>query len=532
MSDKIINSFQARRQLNQAFDDLAATETEAELTRVAREIAQRFDDELILAELIRRLETPSSQLRGGLGWLAQLLPRAETTSALLAQAANRHNSPQVRVTAALLLERYFDMELPAGLVSDLDGTNEVALQSLQSAIDEGRRNRYVLFEYVTQMREADVGVGLAVIELLSQLPAEDRVDMLRLIAQDTRAAVARQAIEELIALGKSNVATEAARALYVLSQVSPPEQATLAGRGLRKLQFQGVRYVPPPATDWHALLSPVDVAGNQTAWFVHKPDNQATGALLGFIINGATGILQMFGSDTVARVVLPDTPGPGEQMLVDVGNTQPLLMLEGPVSVAQQLVERSLSAHWRVPDAAPLSGEFELLNDLLWQHDPQAETLSLSHYFEEAESDEGPTDASATMALADELQQNATELLHQPAMLAWVFQFRNMLEAMGIDLAAFAASPGDMPALEAATLSVLQRLAAQETAYGIEQAGLRNTLAHALRSQAVWFELANQPESAKHALHLATHMSTFPLQENALLTALTAGALHQISQAQ
>ena len=456
MTDKIIHSFQARRQLSQAFDDLAATESEAELTQFARDIAARFDDELILAELIRRLETPSSQLRGGLGWVAQLLPRQEVTTALLAQAANRQNSPQVRVTAALLLERYFEVELPAGLVSDLDGSNEVALQSLQSAIDEGRRNRFVLLEYVTQMREAEMGVGLAVIDLLSQLPPADQIDMLVIIAHDARIPVSRQAVEQLIALGKSNAAPAAARALHILSHVLPPENAELAARGIRKLQFQGVRYNPPPSFEWQALLSPVDVAGNQTIWFVNRPEGSATGTLLGFVINGLTGVLQMFGSDSITRAMLPETPGQGSQVLVNVGNPQPLLMLEGPPNVAHWLVQRSLDAHWRRPDAPGLSGDFELLCELLWQHEPRLMVPEIMRYFRDAPSKDDMQDSDLA-ALADELARSATDLFRQPVMLTWFAQFHSMLDAMGVDLGELAPAADDMKALETTTATVLRQ---------------------------------------------------------------------------
>ncbi len=529
MTDKIIHSFQARRQLSQAFDDLAATESEAELTQVARDIAERFDDGLILAELIRRLETPSSQLRGGLGWVAQLLPYQEVTVALLAHAANRQNSPQVRVTAALLLERYFEVELPAGLVSDLDGSNEVALQSLQSAIDEGRRNRYVLLEYVTQMREADMGVGLAVIELLKQLPPADQIDMLLLIAQDARAPVSRQAVEQVIALGKSNAAPAAARALHILSHVLPPENAELAARGVRKLQFQGVRYTPPPTFEWHALLSPVDVAGNQTIWFVNRPENSATGTLLGFVINGLTGVLQMFGSDSITRVVLPETPGQGSQVLVDVGNPQPLLMLEGSPTVAHWLVQRSLEAHWRRPDAPSLSGDFELFCDLLWQHEPRLMTPEIQRHFRDAPP-RGDVQDSNLGALADELARNATDLFRQPLMLAWFGQFLSMLDAMGMDVSELAPATDDMAALEAATTVVLRQLTEDEDSFAPSGISLREVLADALRTQAAWLELAGYTEDAQHAGNLARHMHTFPLQENAFLTALTAGALHQLTR--
>jgi hypothetical protein len=79
MTNKIINTFQQRRQLEQAVADLA---------QVVRAIAHAFPHELILPLLVKHLDTPNGQIRGGLGHLAALLPAEEVLSALRSVAAN------------------------------------------------------------------------------------------------------------------------------------------------------------------------------------------------------------------------------------------------------------------------------------------------------------------------------------------------------------------------------------------------------------------------------------------------------------
>ncbi|MCB0071693.1 MAG: hypothetical protein KDE20_09560, partial [Caldilineaceae bacterium] len=160
MSDKIINTFQQRRQLTQAIEAMGDTRTEAELTAAARRIAHTYPADLVLSTLLKYLDTPKSQLRGGLGHLAALLPGDEATAALRSAVANRGNDPQIRITAALILERFLGQTLPGALISDLEDSNEVAFQSLREAVEEGRENRHILLEYVTQMRETEAGVAL------------------------------------------------------------------------------------------------------------------------------------------------------------------------------------------------------------------------------------------------------------------------------------------------------------------------------------------------------------------------------------
>jgi len=77
------------RQLEQAVADLAQTNNEAELAQAARAIAHTFPHKLILNLLVKHLDTPNGQIRGGLGHLASLLPAEEVLPALHNVAANR-----------------------------------------------------------------------------------------------------------------------------------------------------------------------------------------------------------------------------------------------------------------------------------------------------------------------------------------------------------------------------------------------------------------------------------------------------------
>ena len=137
MADKIIHSFQTRRQLGQAFEELEATSNEVELIRQAQTVIQQFDEDLVLGELVRRLDTTSSQMRGGLGHVAALLSPDKVGAALRGAAGDRQNSPQARITAALVLERFLGQDLPAGVMSDLDQSNDCLLYTSPSPRDHG-----------------------------------------------------------------------------------------------------------------------------------------------------------------------------------------------------------------------------------------------------------------------------------------------------------------------------------------------------------------------------------------------------------
>ena len=130
------------------------------------------------------------------------------------------------------------------------------------------------------------------------------MELLRLIAQDSRPCVAKEALTLL----ENLTATEdsAIRALHTLQFTLPVDVSTQIDRARRKLRFAGKRYTAPPMDLWRALLSPADVSGVQTVWLLQMPAAPAApGVLLGFVLHPAQGILHFFGSETMDRTVLP-----------------------------------------------------------------------------------------------------------------------------------------------------------------------------------------------------------------------------------
>ncbi len=523
MADKIIHSFQTRRQLGQAFDELEATSNEVELIRQAQTVVQQFDEDLVLGELVRRLDTASSQMRGGLGHVAALLSSDQVGATLRGAAGDRQNSPQARITAALLLERFLGEDLPAGIMSDLDQSNEVAMQSLREAIEESAQNRHILLEYVTQMRETDAGIALAVMEMLSQLPPTDQVELLRLIAQDSRVAVTQHALHQLEQLGSSEVGEAAARALHILAQMLPPQTAALAGRSLRKLQFSGVHYAPSTPEGWHALLSPADVVGNQTVWFVRRPTRDAVmGAIVGFGLDGETGINQFFAGENIARTFLPGAPGPGQQVLVEIGGPQPMLMLQVPFDYARWLVAHALERHWETEEGAHLSDEYQLYGDLIWEFATPETPPQLRAYFVPPDEGGEPPAMETERPTLSELAEFSGDLLRIPVMMGWFHQFQAVLIALDFQTLEVPATADDTELLiltERTLAELSQRRAARE---------VRTAMNIALRRQAAWLDLAGDATAARRAHLLADHLPHHTIQQDPLLTALIAGSLRQM----
>ena len=116
-SNGIIHSFQQRRQLEQDFADLAATNSQAALTQGVQRMVEQYSGEVLLTAVLRHLGTSSSQWRGGRGQLCALLPHEDTAVALRGVAGNRGKNPQERTTAALILERYLEQPVAGGLLA-------------------------------------------------------------------------------------------------------------------------------------------------------------------------------------------------------------------------------------------------------------------------------------------------------------------------------------------------------------------------------------------------------------------------------
>jgi hypothetical protein len=505
MADKIIHSFQQRRQLSQEIADLAQTQNEVELLERVRRLVRDHPADQLVAMVIKNLDTPNGQLRGGLGHLAALLPPDEITPALRSAAANRSNAAQMRVTAALILERFLGETLSPAILNDLSQTNEVAFQSLREAVEEGARNRHILLEYNTQMHQTNEQIALMVLDLLGRLEPDQRVDFYRLLAQDEWPMVARAALPKLERLAAENAL--ALRALHTLQFVLPPDAAEQVTRTLRKFQFTGHRYTPHTPEGWRALMSPADIGGSYSIWFVHPPtENQTNGVLLGLVVNHRLGILQTFGSELLPTDQLPSPHPVGQLATVRTDNGQTAVLLEVPFEVGRWLVNQAHSAHWAAEPLRPLPGEYRLYADRLWEFAaPQVEP-EIAAYFE---------DDDAPLPPMEELEQVVTELLAHPALDGWSFNNRLLLHSLG----AVGSSLAQLPVQEVAAVML------RELAQRPEYTQLLTALTAALRAQAIWLHMAGNVESAQRAHLLARMMSQLPLTHNPLLLRLLEAGL-------
>jgi len=255
MTNSTSDLFQQRRALDLAFDALGKTNSDAELVQGAYAIVDEFPVALVTSALLKRLETPNSQLRGGLARLATFLPEPGIVQALQEYAGGRSNPPQGRVTAAMICERFLGKPLRPGTIADLQGNEDAAVQSLHDAVHEGEEDLRVLVDYVTQMQGYPVGIAQQVMQHLDAMDLGLRANLLMLIATDPRPQVARMALERLEALAGTqdpmwptdapeNPQRRAQRALFVLTPNLPRSAAASAEKALRKAQFRGAAYQP------------------------------------------------------------------------------------------------------------------------------------------------------------------------------------------------------------------------------------------------------------------------------------------------
>lgn len=502
MSEKIINTFQQRRQLNEAITSLAETTTQTDLRTQVQEIIQTYDPDLVIPALLKQLDTPSSQLRGGLGQLAILLPQDQIVPALRNTVANRNNPTQSRLTAALILDRFLQAEISPALLSDLQDPQEVVMQSLQEAVEEGRENRHILLEYVRQMRQENESVAFMVMDLLGQLPAADRLDLLRLIAYDARSGVARKAIQHLAQMRQGEAAEQAAEALHTLQFSLPPDLAQEAERSLRKLKFSGVDYTPPGPAGWRALLSPANRRGTQDLWFIRTQEADPHGTLIGLRINANDGVQETFGSEAIEKQYLPPDKPIGQMFSISMTSGTATVFLEVPFDYARWQLQNTLDSHWQQANPRPLPDEYALYNAAIWSFaapevDPALQTLLASgpDLWEKKEWD---------------VEIVSAELLHHPAMSGWIFQNRQMADRVQ----EMAAKP-DQFDVTAIVKSVLQETFVQNDNVTDEE--VADGLREGLLAQAGWLAIADQEEDARRALFVAESLQHIPPLRHPLL---------------
>lgn len=507
-TDGIIHTFQQRRQLEEAMDALGATSSQAALEEAVRDLAERFPAGLLLPAAIRRLGTPNSQLRGGLGHLCALLPAPETADALRSVAGNRQKTQQERTTAALILQRYLDQPAPNALLADLAGAEEAPFQSLLEAVSEGKENRHILLEYVTQMQEHSVDVAFMVMRLIDRLPPADGAELLRIIAHDSRRQVAHAAIDRLAQAASAEAGEPCLRSLYTLTLSLPPDEAALAERSFRKLQFSGRRYVPPAPVRWQALLGPSDPSGFVSVWLVRWPETgesvqEDDGVWLGFILSLQNGFLQFSGSENMQRSFLPPPAADGELVTVRTNGGQTAVLLAAPFEAGRWLVRQALDAHWRQPTSQPLPDDYTLYNDLIWQFSvPQLPPELVQWWERSGEQPDLPQPAAVASV--------ARALVSDPAMEGWLRWSTATWQSVKY-------RSQQAPEIPAATLvSLLLR----ELARMPDHRSLLLSMAAGLRAQALWYAVAGDHANAERAALLARAMTVLPITENPLISAL------------
>ncbi len=500
--------------MEDAVAGLAETSSEAELEREIQRIADEYARPLVLSAVRRRLGTGSSQLRGGLGRLSALLAGPDTVEMLRKEAGRRDNPTVTRLNAAMLLERFHQVEVSAGLMGGLEDPGLVVMQSLREAVEEARSNRHVLLEYVRQMREENTDVAFLVLDLIGQLAEEDQTELLRLIAFDSRRAVAEVALERLGALRGQEVSSRSTAALYALRSSLGPELAQQADRHLRKLRLSGAKWEPSDADRWWALISPCDLQGTQHLWFLEE--GEADGCrLVGLRVNRAAGVLGCFGGDGVDRGQLPPRGQAGELMSIPVGPSESAVFVTAPYEYARYSLARCLESHWK-GSAGALPDEFTLFCSFIFGF----------------RSGEIPEQHSGLLASGQALWEEGKEklweevksLLEHPAMADWILTVRDMnldTEETGSQSEPGEGEENGLGTLVELPLEELAGLARSVVSENIPQE-LAEQFRQGLAAQAEWYCCAGELAMARRAVFVAESLRHAALHRHPLLLQMIA----------
>ncbi|MCY4091257.1 MAG: hypothetical protein OXF62_10600 [Caldilineaceae bacterium] len=514
MGEKTVNTFQLRREIDRAVAALAECSSEVEQVQSVEAIVRKHPSTLILPALRKHLNSESSQMRGGLGRLAARLPHDESVALLRKEAGRRENATQTRLTAAMILERFLNVEVPPGLMGDLSDPHLVVKQSLQEALEAGRFNRQVLLEYVLQMRQESEEVAFLVLDLLGQLAEADQPELLRLIAYDDRAVVAEAAMARLGALRGPGVAEKSAEALRALKCSLRPDLTRVAARQLRKLSLAGVGWEPHFADGWSALISPCSVQGTQHLWLVRYGE-EAGGTLIGMRINRVVGILDTFGNEEVEQTQLPPRRQVGDMLSVSLTREEHKVFLSIPYAYARHALESCLESHWEAGGRG-LVGGFALFCPLIFAHSAGAVADDITELLGSGPALWGEGE--------EDLAQVTGTLLGHPAMAGWVLPVGDVDRSAGAKGGGPAGHGGAPPvrqaseALEAETLESVARSIAGK---GVPK-GLAEQLRRALLAQAGWLHIAGQKGYARRAVYAAESLRHLPLHSHPLLLQMIA----------
>ncbi len=222
---------------------LGSATSQRDMTNQVEALLQSYPAPVLLTALLQLLPEADSQLQGGLGLLAQQLPRPLVEEQLLRQVLNKKLPAQVRFSAVTLLQDFLDRPVDPGFVQDISDVDSVILSSMQDAFAARSKFPGVLIEYTEQFSRLESGHRQYVLGLLPHVRVEDAAELLQIMAYSPNRAVGPQVLDAVTTLE----AQTGEYVLYVLSQslYLDPALAGAARQRLRRMRLQGGHHVPP-----------------------------------------------------------------------------------------------------------------------------------------------------------------------------------------------------------------------------------------------------------------------------------------------
>ncbi len=227
------------------------------------------------------------------------------------------------------------------------------------------------------------------------------------------------------------------------------------------------------ASNWRALLSPVDGAGAQVVLFISQAAGSDLGRMLTVVTRDPDGIVASFGSVEVPADKLPPSQPPGRVFTLAQGDDVPAVELaEVPFDEGRYTVCQALGLNWAGGTVPPL--EYRWLNSLIWNSDEVdvAETLA----------DPGPFSASQAAAILD-----------HPAFATWFWWSDALLGA---------ARRSAFPMSVSARDRQISALASTHF-----DAVVISSYRRRLQGMARWLALTGQPQAAALAMSAAAHLA-------------------------
>ena len=499
MSDepgKIITSLKHRLSVEAAMREMleatSSEEFEAMAARIARQGAQ------VIPVILANLGTTDARFRGVLGSVARYLDREEIVYALREVVMQPGRSDQERTTALMILERYLGEEVGDSLYVELSDPLEVARQSLREVAAEAEKGAEAYEEYLRSLEDEPVEVALLVLKAAQALDASLVVEPLRLLAQDPRETVAREAIR---LLGTLRV-PEAVSALRSLLPCLAPDRRKEAERAFRKLTLAGVSAPPSPSVEGRCrlLVSPVEGEGVRSIWVLEQTGEKNRLNLLTVMLQERFGIVDCFGTAGLTEMPLAWSPDPGAvHRLVLPQRGYRLDLLEASPGYVVRLLEEGAQRALERQGSLPL--EYRVWGKVLWQYDLPDPTP--------------PQLPSVPAAQREALRPKVKRLLAHPAFDSWT-PWPPEVEAWVAEWQGSA--PPSLKTARGAALA--RRLVAQHY-----QEGELEDCRRWLLANSEWFLMAGEQELAELALVAAEGLDMETRTEDPFLLALAERAL-------